>query len=188
MELGQYGSMIRESMNPQLFPTGYFWEYSMPAFDAGKTPVKRIGLDMHSNRTVICGKVLLFNKLNVRQKRIWMINQCRDRAVCSSEFLPYQSDRINLVLLAQILNTDEVTIQFVGMSTGTSNSQKRITPNDFLEYKVYLPIDQDEQSAIAEVLVYMDKEIEALEQKLEKYRQLKQGMMEQLLTGKIRLV
>ncbi len=188
MEIGKHGTLIRESINPQLSPSDYFWEYSMPAFDNEKIPVKQIGSDMHSNRTVIYGKVLLFNKLNVRQKRIWMINQCRNRAVCSSEFLPYQSDKINLELLAQILNTDEVTLQFVGMSTGTSNSQKRITPNDFLEYKVYLPIDEDEQSAIAEVLVCMGKEIEALEKKLAKYRQIKQGMMQQLLTGKIRLV
>jgi type I restriction enzyme, S subunit len=34
----------------------------------------------------------------------------------------------------------------------------------------------------------MDHEIEVLEQKLEKYREVKQGMMQQLLTGKIRLV
>ena len=37
-------------------------------------------------------------------------------------------------------------------------------------------------------LPYMDNEIETLEQKLEKTRQIKQGMMQQLLTGKIRLV
>ena len=46
----------------------------------------------------------------------------------------------------------------------------------------------EEQKAIAEILIGMDKEIELLERKLEKYRQVKQGMMQQLLTGKIRLV
>lgn len=46
----------------------------------------------------------------------------------------------------------------------------------------------EEQQAIAEILIGMDKEIELLERKLEKYRQVKQGMMQQLLTGKIRLV
>jgi type I restriction enzyme S subunit len=45
-----------------------------------------------------------------------------------------------------------------------------------------------EQSAIATVFSDMDAEIEALEKKLEKYRQIKQGMMQELLTGKIRLV
>ena len=45
-----------------------------------------------------------------------------------------------------------------------------------------------EQVAIASILCDIDNEIESLEQKLEKTRQVKQGMMQQLLTGKIRLV
>lgn len=45
-----------------------------------------------------------------------------------------------------------------------------------------------EQTAIASILSDMDSEIEALEQKLEKSRQIKQGMMQELLTGRIRLV
>lgn len=53
--------------------------------------------------------------------------------------------------------------------------------------KLVVP-EYEEQQAIAESLSNMDSEIEALEQKLGKYRQVKQGMMQQLLTGKIRLV
>ena len=45
-----------------------------------------------------------------------------------------------------------------------------------------------EQEAIAEVLSDMDAEITALEQRLEKTKAIKQGMMQQLLTGRIRLV
>ena len=45
-----------------------------------------------------------------------------------------------------------------------------------------------EQTAIAEILSDMDAEITALEQKREKTRLLKQGMMQELLTGRIRLV
>ena len=51
-----------------------------------------------------------------------------------------------------------------------------------------MPDNRDEQVAIASVLSDIDEEIELLEQKLAKYRQLKQGMMQQLLTGRIRLV
>ena len=46
----------------------------------------------------------------------------------------------------------------------------------------------EKQNYIVEVLTNMDSEIEALETKLANYRQIKQGMMQQLLTGKIRLV
>jgi type I restriction enzyme S subunit len=45
-----------------------------------------------------------------------------------------------------------------------------------------------EQQAIAQILFDMDSEIEALEQEQDKYRALKQGMMQELLTGKTRLV
>ena len=51
-----------------------------------------------------------------------------------------------------------------------------------------LRINKNEQTAIANVLSDMDTEIAALETKLAKYRTLKTGMMQQLLTGKIRLV
>jgi len=55
--------------------------------------------------------------------------------------------------------------------------------------RVTLPVPSvPEQQAIAAILSEMDAEIVALEAKLAKARQLKQGMMQELLTGRIRLV
>jgi type I restriction enzyme S subunit len=187
MTIGQHGYLQKGSINPQTQPDDYFTEYSMPAFDDGRVPAQTLGKDMHSNRTVIHGKTLLFNKLNVRQQRIWLIEQCESNAVCSAEFLPYCSTEIDLKLLSQILYTDKVTEDFIGMSTGTSNSQKRITPKAFLDYTIYLPKDMEEQKALSKVFDDMDKEIEALGIQLEKYKKLKIGMMSKLLTGEIRL-
>ena len=45
----------------------------------------------------------------------------------------------------------------------------------------------EEQQAIAQVFSDMDNEIAQLEKKLAKYQQIKQGMMQELLTGRIRL-
>jgi type I restriction enzyme S subunit len=56
-----------------------------------------------------------------------------------------------------------------------------------LEMKFYRP-KLEEQTAIASILSDMDAEIEALEQKLNKYKAIKQGMMQELLTGRIRLI
>lgn len=55
------------------------------------------------------------------------------------------------------------------------------------DYPLYLP-KIDEQKHIANTLTSMDEEIEALERKLEKHKMIKQGMMQNLLTGKIRLI
>ena len=59
---------------------------------------------------------------------------------------------------------------------------------DISKFEFLMPPTIGEQVAIASILSDMDKEIESLEQKLAKTRQIKQGMMQQLLTGKIRLV
>lgn len=58
---------------------------------------------------------------------------------------------------------------------------------DVGKFEFLLPPTIAEQKAIAEALSEMDSDIAALENKLTKYRQVKQGMMQQLLTGKIRL-
>ena len=62
-----------------------------------------------------------------------------------------------------------------------------LSKNNFAETIIELPT-KEEQTAIASILSDMDAEITALEQKLTKCQKLKQGMMQQLLTGKIRLL
>ena len=59
---------------------------------------------------------------------------------------------------------------------------------DLGKFEFLLPPTIAEQKAIAAVLSEIDADIITLEEKLAKYRQVKQGMMQQLLTGKIRLV
>jgi type I restriction enzyme S subunit len=54
--------------------------------------------------------------------------------------------------------------------------------------KVLLPPSLEEQTAIAEVLSDMDAELASLEARRDKTRALKQGMMQELLTGRVRLV
>ncbi len=61
-----------------------------------------------------------------------------------------------------------------------------ISKNNLKLVKIPKP-PKPEQAAIAATLFGMDSEIDSLEQKLDKYKQLKQGMMQVLLTGKIRL-
>lgn len=68
-----------------------------------------------------------------------------------------------------------------------SSSQGNIGMGDIEKLEVQLP-PSDEQIAIATVLADMDTELTALEARRDKTRALKQGMMQELLTGKIRLV
>ena len=58
----------------------------------------------------------------------------------------------------------------------------------FEEFVICMPSDIEEQQAIATILSDMDKEIADLEAQRDKYRLLKSGVMQKLLTGQIRLV
>jgi len=75
--------------------------------------------------------------------------------------------------------------QIAEMMSGNAITRLTLTKIRLLRFPVP---SLAEQSAIAEILGDMDREIDALEAKLTKARQIKQGMMQELLTGRIRLV
>jgi type I restriction enzyme, S subunit len=70
----------------------------------------------------------------------------------------------------------------------TGSNYPAINSSDVKRLKIPVPPTFSEQTAIAENLSDMDAEIAALEAKLAKVRQIKQGMMQELLIGRIRLV
>lgn len=69
----------------------------------------------------------------------------------------------------------------------TGSNYPAINGSDVRALQIPFP-EYDEQAAIATILSDMDAEIAAIETKLTKARQLKQGMMQELLTGRIRLI
>ena len=70
----------------------------------------------------------------------------------------------------------------------TGTGQPQIVRSPLANFDLTISMDIKEQIAIAQVLSDMDTEIEALEQKCDKYKSIKQGMMQELLTGKTRLI
>ena len=72
------------------------------------------------------------------------------------------------------------------LSMNEASGVPSLTAKNIEDIQITIPTEE-EQTAIANVLSSMDKEIETLNTKLEKYRNLKTAMMQQLLTGKIRL-
>lgn len=84
------------------------------------------------------------------------------------------------------MNTKKFVSDLAGIATGTT-SVAAIYTRDLLQLNIILPSRQ-EQTAIANVLSDMDTELDALQQRLSKTQKIKQGMMQELLTGKTRLV
>ena len=71
---------------------------------------------------------------------------------------------------------------------GQTGSQMNLNTTLINGTSIIMPAETEEQTAIATILSNIDAEIQALHQRLDKTRDIKQGLMQQLLTGKVRLV
>lgn len=97
-------------------------------------------------------------------------------------FLPY--DFTDAEFLYYLLGTQ--TDGFIRLCAGSTFLE--IGKAQLLGYEVFMPVDKKEQTAIATILSDIDAEITALEQRRAKTRAIKQAMMQELLTGRVRLV
>ncbi len=139
--------------------------------------------EQSSLKSVFCEGDVLFGKLRAYLRKYWLA----DRAgVCSTEIWIFAPNKVlvHSAYLFQIVQTHKF-IEAASSSYGTH--MPRSDWNTMKNFELILP-QIPEQTAIAEILSDMDAEIMALEAKLVKYRQIKQGMMHELLTGRIRLV
>ena len=92
---------------------------------------------------------------------------------------------INPIFFGTLLNMPFVQKQ--KSERGQGDAVVHIHADSLSEIIISMP-EKNEQEAIATVIKDFNDEIEQLERKLEKYQQIKQGMMQELLTGRIRLV
>jgi type I restriction enzyme S subunit len=126
---------------------------------------------------------VLYGKLRAYLRKFWFADR---PGVCSTEIWVLAAD--TLILRPEYLYQVVKSNFFLDATNTTYGTHMpRSDWNVVRELKLALPT-LPEQSAIATVLSDLDAEVEALEAKLAKARQIKQGMMQELLTGRVRLV
>lgn len=157
-KIGEVLSISSISIIPQ---TGTTYQlYSLPSFDDGKVPEVVRGEMIQSNKYVVPNRCILFNKLNVRFKRIWRINNNKPNKLCSTEFLPLAIDEsiIDYQYCYYLLVSDYLTNYLCGINSNTSGSHKRINPDILLSVDVALP-PLNEQKRIGSILANFDRKI-----------------------------
>ena len=138
-------------------------------------------------------KSFKIEKGDILMTRIGSIGDCK--------FIDWDVDASFYVSLALLKIRKDYSAEFICQYSKTTDFKKEIELNSLQsaipkkinlgpisDVLIKLPESFDEQTAIAAVLSDMDSEISALEEKLAKARQIKQGMMQELLTGRIRLI
>lgn len=144
--------------------------------------------DIQNRRTIIrnftssitkkgdLGDIIMSVRAPVGEIAIATFNCCLGRGVCS---MKYPNRFLYHYLIFREQSWGQVT---------TGSTFDSVNSTQIENFKIHLPSSLSEQTRIATILSEMDAEIETLENKLHKAKQLKQGMMQELLTGRIRLV
>lgn len=99
-------------------------------------------------------------------------------------FRPHD-DTLDLDFRAYVFNNERILKQFSAKATGST--RYTLSASDFGDTLVSFPTDKSEQQAIARTLMACDSEIEAITNQLAHLTTQKQGLMQQLLTGAVRV-
>ena len=130
----------------------------------------------------------LFKKGTIMYAMYASVGKCaitKIRISCSQAILGINVDS---TLDADFLYYYLVSIQDDVLNYCQTGTQTNLSKQIISSFILYVPSSKAEQTAIANILSDCDSEIAALEEKRDKYKEIKQGMMQQLLTGKIRLI
>lgn len=148
-------------------------EGSYPVLTAGKSFV--LGYTNETNGIFTDLPVIIFDDFTTDSKFVNFPFKAKSSAM---KMLKPRNKKTPLSLIYNLLNSVDYLV----------GDHKRHWIGEFQFLNVAMPSDYEEQTAIAQILSDMDEEIQALETRLNKTKQIKHGMMQVLLTGKVRLV
>lgn len=155
--LNKLTSIERKNVNP--IRGTIYTLYSFPAYDNNRIPEVVDGGDIKSSKLLLTSNTVLYNKLNVRLRRVWNIKELKtNNNICSSEFIPLKvnKDVILQEYLMYCLTSDTVTELMESASQGTSNSQQRISPLSLMQVSIPV-IPKNEQKHFIELYQQSDK-------------------------------
>ena len=146
------------------------------------TAEKIIREGLPATRMVYAGDFILSNSMSFGRPYICKIDGCiHDGWLAITKYeSSFDKDFLYYLLGANFVYRQYMTL---AAGSGVLNLNKKVVGDVELTVPTI-----DEQQAIASILSDMDVEIEELEAKRDKYIAVRQGMMQQLLTGKIRLI
>jgi type I restriction enzyme S subunit len=175
------------SVNPGNAPEDAFTHYSLPAFDAGQTPVIELGAAIKSNKTPVPDGAVLVSKLNPHIPRIWQVGEAGANAVCSTEFIVWTPKApANSAFLYCLACSSEFNSAMQQLVTGTSNSHQRVKPDQLSDIRVFAA----RESAIGECSKIFMALIEPVLQNRQQSRALsalRDALLPKLISGELRV-
>lgn len=154
-----------------VFNTDYV-NSGIPVLTAGKSFI--LGYTNENTGIYNKGKCILFDDFTTDIKKVDFKFKVKSSAV---KMLTPVNDNYDLDFLYYAMSN----INYVPVT------HNRHWISIYSKFEIFIPNTLEEQKKISSILINADNEIEALKEKLSKYQKIKDGMMEDLLTGKVRL-
>mgnify|MGYP001055762814 CR=1 FL=1 len=148
-------------------------DYGIPVLTAGKTLILGYTHELWGIYEKL--PVIIFDDFTTSSKYITYPFKVKSSAM---KMLNLKSNEYNLRLIYELIQLIDFQL----------TDHQRYWISKYSKLIIKLPQNYDEQIAIATILSDIDKEIADLEARRDKYRLIKKGMMQKLLTGQIRLV
>lgn len=126
---------------PGKSPTKVWEHYSIPAFDAGRTPILESGDTIKSGKYRVPSTCVLVSKLNPQFPRVWYPNvQDEESAICSTEFIPFvPRDSEWRSYLYELMKSDSIQRAIEERVTGSTGSRQRARSDDIASIPVVVP-------------------------------------------------
>ena len=185
--LNNLAALVTDSISPRRSPNTVFEHYSIPAFDAGRTPAMELGESIKSNKYVVKRSAVLVSKLNPHTPRIWLPAIGEGAALCSTEFMQFvpreREDRPYLYCLMISQSMQEEVLKHV---TGSTGSRQRAQPSQIAKVRILSP-----QSCVQKAFTQQASPmLHAVAENLTASRTLaalRDTLLPKLISGKIRV-
>lgn len=186
-ELGRIAEIKTASFNPTKNPGIIVEHYSIPSYDDKHYPVFEDSSNIKSNKYVLNRNSLLISKLNPETKRIWRPLVLTEMAVCSTEFIVFESKkRSHKDYLYSIMNSDAFSNYLCSHVTGSTGSRQRAIPKETLKLDIVLPSErviEDFCRLVTPLYDLIDKNLIEIEQ----LTQARNQLLPKLISGQLDL-
>lgn len=184
-KISQLFSFQKGNISPSVFADELFNYYSLPAFDEFGDSIRVRGSEIDSNKTLLNQPTILVSKLNPRKPRVMIADDSSNlRSCASTEFMAYvaKSAKQYLPFYKQYFESESFHRKLEMVATGSTNSHVRVSPKETMQWEIAFP-PLPEQQKIAKILTSVDEVIEKTQAQIDKLKDLKTGMMQELLTN-----
>ena len=183
--IGDIATIKTNSFNPQKNPKVMLEHYSIPAYDEQHFPVFEPSDNVKSNKYVLTDNSVLASKLNPDTKRIWRPICLTDHAICSTEFIVFETNNsAHKDFLFSIIDSQSFSDWMYAHTTGSTNSRQRTTPSTTLKFKVPIAPDDVINAFCTSVTPMYDLVSQNLQEN-QRLTSLRDSLLPKLISGEI---